>query len=301
MRALFRDAVVSFRMHDGPLMSGAVAFYALLALAPLGVIAVAVASMIVGQDSAQRELEEQISTFLGADTASYIADVVGRAGTLEGSWLATTLSVLFLIFASTRLFWMLRAALNHVWGVRSKIPPGFRGLGWKVLRRRLAAFVMVGVLALSLLATATLKAGLAIVEEYLGGVALMYRLLELGGSIAIHTVVVALVYRLLPDARIAWRDLLIGALGTAIPASIGSLIIGHYAARVSPASMYGAAGSLIVLLLWVYYTAQIFFFGAELTSAWAKHKGHGIEPLEHAQRVVMHETQEPLFEEPDLI
>ncbi|MAT28263.1 MAG: hypothetical protein CMN29_25470 [Sandaracinus sp.] len=295
MWLVLRQAWWSFRVHEGSLLSGAVAFYALLALAPFGVIAVSVAGWVLGAEAAQGELTSQLEVFIGGDTARFLTKVVDRASQRSSGAFATTFSILFLIFASTRLFWMLRAALNHVWGVRSKHPPGFRGVAWKVLQRRLIAFGMVGVLGASLVAAALVKAGISAIGAYFGGVPFVWRVLDAFASIGFLTLVVALIYRWLPDARIAWRDVFAGAFGTSVLATFGSWLIGHYVARVRPASMYGAAGSLVVLLLWVYYTAQIFFFGAELTAAWALHNGDGIEPLPHATRVVASE-QHPIFE-----
>jgi len=297
---VLKDAWHYFRLHDGPLLSGAVAFYALLALAPFGVIALSVATTVLGEDAARVELQDQMDAWLGEDQAEFLGNVIDRAAERQGSWLATAFSIFFLLFASTRLFWMLRAALNHMWGIRSRIPPGFRGLRWRVLRRRLLAFAMVFILGAALMVLAVLKAGLSAIAAYLGGVPMIYRVIELAFSVGLLTVIVAMIFRMLPDARIAWRDVFLGAFGTSLLATIGSYLIGHYVARVSPASMYGAAGSMVVLLLWVYYTAQIFFFGAEVTNAYAKLHGGGVEPLEHASRVVM-KKDEPLFEEPDLL
>ncbi len=267
-------------------MSGAVAFYAMLALAPLGVIAVSVASVVRGQDAARSEFAAQLRAFVGEEAARFFTAVVERAAHAQSGWLPTAASVVFLVFASTRLFWMLRAALNYTWGIRSRQPPGFRGLARKVLQRRLLAFGMVFVFGAALVVAAVAKAGLALAAELLGGVPLLYRLVDFAFSVAVLTVVIALVFRWLPDARIAWRDCFVGASVTSVLATGGAFLIGHYVARVSPASIYGAAGSLVVLLLWVYYTSQIFFFGAALTHAWARLEGEDVVPLEHATRVV---------------
>lgn len=276
-------------------MSGAVAFYAMLALAPLGVLAVSLASVVLGQDAARDELTAQLQAFVGEDSARFVTSVVDRARQARSGWLPTVASIGFLLFASTRLFWMLRAALNYTWGIRSRQPPGFRGLARQVLQRRLLAFGMVFVFGGVLVLAALAKAGLVLAAELFGGVPLLYRVLDFALTVAALTLVIALVFRWLPDARIAWRDCFVGASVTALLATVGSFLIGHYVVRISPASMYGAAGSLVVLLLWVYYTSQIFFFGAALTYAWARLEGDDVVPLEHATRVVATELH-PILE-----
>lgn len=292
---VLRKAWWSFRVHEGSLLSGAVAFYALLALAPFGVIAVVVAGWVVGKDVARTQMLEEMAVFVGSDAAQFLVKVVDRAHDTGAGWFTATFSVLFLIFASTRLFWMLRAALNHAWGIRSRIPPGFRGLRAKVLRRRLIAFGMVGVLGLALVIAASVKAALSALAAHFGGIPMVYRVIDISASVGIFTVLTALIYRWLPDARIAWKDVFLGAFVTSALATGGSFLIGHYVARVSPGSMYGAAGSMVVLLLWVYYSAQIFFFGAELTAANANLRGDGVTPLEHATRIITAQ-QHPIFE-----
>lgn len=295
VRRVLRQAWWTFRVHEGSLMSGAVAFHAMLALAPFGVIAVSVVSLLLGHDTARSELAAQLRPYLGEDTAQFLTSVADRAARHESGWLPTVASVLFLLFASTRLFWMLRAALNYTWGIRSRHPPGFRGLAWRVLRRRLIAFGMVFVFGGALVVAAVAKAGLAFAAALLGGVPVLYQLLDFVASAAVLTVLIALIFRWLPDARIAWRDCFVGASVTSVLATGGAFLVGQYVARVSPASMYGAAGSLVVLLLWVYYTSQMFFFGAALTHAWARLEGDDVVPLGHATRIVATDRH-PIFE-----
>lgn len=290
VRRLLGDAWNCFQAHDVGMLSGAIAFYVLLAMAPFGVIAINIAATVLGEEAARNSLVQFLEVAFGSEQSAYFAEVIARAGERSGGLWVSVASGVFALYASTRLFWMLRAALNHIWGLRSMVPPGFRGLGWRVLRRRLAAFVMVLVFGLALLVLAVLKTGVSLVATYLGGVDLVYRVLELLLSVAVLTVVIALVYRLLPDARIQWRDVFVGALTTSLLATAGSFVIGQYIARVVPTSMYGAAGSLVVVLLWMYYTAQILFFGAALTQAWAEHHGSGITPLAHAARLMADDT-----------
>jgi membrane protein len=283
---IVRRAWWSFRIHEGSLLSGAVAFYALLAFAPLGVLAVVGVGWLLGAEQARDSLTRQIETFLDPEAARFLTDAIERGSAMgQSGGFATFVSVVFLVFASTRLFWMLRGAINHAWGIRSNVPPGFFGQRRQVLQRRLVAFGMLFVLGGAFVVMALVKAGINVANVYFGRVSLLWRGLDLATSVALFTVLVALIFRWLPDARIAWRDAMVGGLATAILNTVGSVLIGHYLARVSPTSMYGAAGSLVVLLLWVYYSTQIFLFGAELTAAWANDRGEGVTPLPYAQRL----------------
>lgn len=281
MLKVLRQAWWSFQVHEGSLLSGAVAFYALLALAPLGVLGVVVMGWVLGAKRAQLMISHQLRDVLDPSSADLLQDAIRRGSTLEGG-VATLISVGFLLYASTRLFWMLRGALNHAWNIRSTVPPGFRGQRRQVLQRRLVAFGMIGILGIAFVVAALLKAGVTTANLYFGGVPLLWRGLDVATSIALFTVLIALIYRWLPDATIDWRDAMVGAIVTAALNTLGTVLIGHYLARISPHSMYGAAGSLIVLLLWVYYSTQIFLFGAELTAAYAELRGGGVRPLDYA-------------------
>lgn len=268
------------------MLSGAVAFYALLAVAPLGVLAVVAVGWVLGAEEAREALVRQIEAFVEPEAASFLTEAIARGVTFgEQGRLATLVSVLFLVFASTRLFWMLRGAINHAWGIRSNVPPGFFGIGRQVLLRRLVALGMLFVLGGAFVLMALLKAAINVANLHFVRVPLLWRGLDLATSVALFTVLVALIFRWLPDARIAWRDAVVGGVATAVLNTVGSVLIGHYLARVSPASMYGAAGSLVVLLLWVYYSTQIFLFGAELTAAWARQRGEGVTPMPYATHV----------------
>ena len=292
--AVLKDAWNTYLDHDGSLHSGALAFYALLSVAPLAVIAVGVAGFFLGEVTATETFDAQVETWLGdTKAASFIEELVAKQEQIVGSGIALYLSGAFVVWAGLRVFLMLRASLNHVWGIRVATPLGFRGLRGRVLLRRLASIAMLPVVGASIVVLAVLKATLSAGEEDVSRIPFALQLLETASSIALVAVLVALGYKLLPDARIHWRDALVGGLATSVLASIGAYLIGLYLAYVGPASLYGAAGSLVVLLLWVYYMAQIFFFGANVTAAWAKHHGHGIEPLPHAMRLVLADETAP--------
>ena len=291
---VLRDAWLSYQGHDAPMLSGAVAFYTLLALAPLGVFAVLLAGVVLGQEAASGELHSLLSEGTGnPEVAAYLADTVERASSFDqGGWWATLTSLGFLLFASARLFLMLRAALNHAWGIRSTLPPGFSGLRGQVLLRRLSALVLVFMFGPLLVSIAILRAVLNAIAATLGALPLVVEVANAAVSIAVLTLVIAAIFRWVPDAVIAWRDVLAGALATALLAGGGSMLFGHYLSSVVTTSMYGAASTLVVLMTWVYTTAQLFFFGANVTVAWAKQNGDGVEPRSYARRLVISSEEE---------
>ncbi len=229
-----------FASHDGRLLSGAIAFYASLAIAPLGVVALLIASLVMSESTAREELVGQVAAFLGPDLAAYLINTIVKLGDEATSFAAPVIGAIFMLYISARLFSMLRRALNHMWGIRPK-----------------------------LLVHASRSESLA----------------EFGSAVAVIAPLIALVYRWLPDAVISWRDVWVGAAVTCLFVLGGSFLIGIYLGYASPASIYGAAGSLIVLLLWIYYTTQIFLLGAVFTRAWARRHGRAIEPLPFAETV----------------
>ena len=289
---VLRETWRAFRLHEGSLLSAAIAFFALLALAPSGVLTLAVLGAVVGKEVARDELTGRLSTFLDADTVELVSGAIERAA-VHGSLWATSFSIVLFVLVAARLFWMLRAALNHLWGIRSRISPGLGGLAGQVLRRRLLAFGMVFVSGAALFLSAVGKLVLASAARSLGGISFLTRLIEFGASIAILCVVVALVFKLLPDARIHWRDAMLGALVTTVLALIGAYFVGYAVSVFLVDDTWGAAGSLIALLLWVYYTTQIFFFGAIFTERWAVNHGRGVTPFAHATRLVGESTGGP--------
>jgi membrane protein len=275
-----------FASHDGRLLSGAIAFYASLAIAPLGVVALLIASLVMSESAAREELVGQVGAFLGPDLAAFLIDTIVKLGDEATSFTAPVIGAIFMLYISTRLFSMLRRALNHMWGIRPKLlVHASRSETLHLVERRLLAFAMVLVFGSSLIALVLLHSGAAAAAHLFGDSRYMLTLAEFGSAFAVMAPLIALVYRWLPDAVIAWRDVWVGAAVTCLFVLGGSFLIGIYLGYASPASIYGAAGSLIVLLLWIYYTTQIFLMGAVFTRAWARRHGRAIEPLPFAEVV----------------
>jgi membrane protein len=275
-----------FASHDGRLLSGAIAFYASLAIAPLGVVALLIASLVMSESAAQEELVGQVGAFLGPDLAAFLIDTIVKLGDEATSFAAPVVGAIFMLYISARLFSMLRRALNHMWGIRPKLlVHASRSETLHLVQRRLLAFAMVLVFGSSLIALVLLHSGAAAAAHLFGDSRYMLTLAEFSSAFAVMAPLIALVYRWLPDAVIAWRDVWVGAAVTCLFVLGGSFLIGIYLGYASPASIYGAAGSLIVLLLWIYYTTQIFLMGAVFTRAWARRRGRAIEPLPFAEVV----------------
>ncbi len=275
-----------FASHDGRLLSGAIAFYASLAIAPLGVVALLIASLVMSESTAREELVGQVGAFLGPDLAAYLIDTIVKLGDEATSFAAPVIGAIFMLYISARLFSMLRRALNHMWGIRPKLlVHASRSETLHLVERRLLAFAMVLVFGSSLIALVVLHSGAAAAARLFGDSQYMLSLAEFGSAFAVIAPLIALVYRWLPDAVISWRDVWVGAAVTCLFVLGGSFLIGMYLGYASPASIYGAAGSLIVLLLWIYYTTQIFLLGAVFTRAWARRHGRAIEPLPFAETV----------------
>ncbi len=282
----------AFRRQDGRLLSGAVAFYVILALAPLGVIALAIAGTLFGREAARNELVARIETFLGAELAEFTTGMIRRTAELGTSWVATAISVGVMLYVTTYLFEMVRRSLNHLWGIRSQ---GIQqaSVRWKFVARRLFAFLMVFISGASLIAFVIIRSLVQLASQYMGELPVMQPVIEFATAFVVLSPLVAIVFRWLPDAEVDRRDAWVGAAATAFFLTAGSFVIGLYFATYGVASAYGTAGSFVALLLWIYYNTQIFFLGAEFTRTWAEAHGRSVEPLPHASRVVT----EPVIEE----
>jgi membrane protein len=257
--------------HDNaPRLGAALAYYTLFSLAPLLIIVIAVAGLVFGQAAAQGHIVAEMRGLLGEAGAHALEDMVEHSRKVETGVVATAAAVFTLFLGASGAFVELKGALNVVWDVEDdRRPHGWRGF----VRERLASFAMVLVvgflLLVSLLANAALAASGGVLARYLPQVGAFAQVTSAASSFAMTTALFALMFKFLPDRDIAWKDVWAGATLTSLLFSLGRQVIGLYLGRSSLASVYGAAGSIVVLVVWVYYAAQIFLFGAELTQAWS--------------------------------
>jgi len=259
--------------------AAALAYYTGFAIAPLFVIALAIAGFWFGQDSASRELFGQINQLVGNQGGAAIQTMVMAASKEKtGAW-AATMAVITLLVASTGVFVQLQNSLNHFWGVKPLPGSGLRNF----LRHRLLSFAMVmGIgflLLVSLVINAALSALGAFVGHYVSGTKIIAEIANPIVSLGVITFLFTMIYKVLPDVKVAWGDVWLGGFVTAVLFNVGKFLIGLYIARSSIASVYGAVGSFVIVLVWVYYSALILFFGAQLTRLYASRFGVRPRPI----------------------
>ncbi len=264
-------------------LAAALSYYTLFSLAPLLIIAIAVAGLVFGQEAAQHQIVGAIQGIVGRQSAEAIQEMIKNAGTRGAGITATLLGVGTLLIGAGGVVGQLQDSLNTIWGVAPK--PGLGILG--LLRARFFSLAMVVGLGFLLLVSLLVSAALTVALQFLGagGESVLWQGVEFLVSVGVSTLLIALIYKVLPDVHMAWRDVCIGAAVTALLFTLGKFLIGLYLGSSATESAYGAAGSLVVVLLWVYYSALIFFFGAEFTQVYATTYGAGVTPDEHAVAV----------------
>lgn len=279
--AVVRDAGLGWVEDQSAMRGAALAYYAVFSLAPLLVIATAVAGFVFGEQAVRGHLSAQIQELVGPEGAKVIETMVANAGRRETTWFASTVGLIVLLAGAGGLFGQLQDSLDTVWGVQAKA--GRRW--WNVVRDRFLSFTMVLGTAFLLLVSLVISTTLAALTRYLGeeSASLLRQGTNVAVSLVVITLLFAMIYRFLPDARIAWRDVWFGAAVTAVLFTAGKYLIGIYLGHAGTASVFGAAGSLAALLVWLYYSAQIFLFGAELTWAFARRFGSAVMPKSNAE------------------
>lgn len=272
MRAVWeltKGAAIKWNADDCLTLGAALAYYTVFSLAPVLVIVIAVAGAVFGQKAAQGEIVGQIRSLVGDEGATAIQSLIQSASREGIGPRATLIGLLVLLFGSTSAFTQLQTALNRIWEVPAHEHAGL----WDMVRARFLSFAAVLGTGFLLSVSLVLSAAVAALGRLGGGwVPQIGRMLELAdflGSMLVHTLLFAMIFKLLPDAAIRWRDVWVGAGVTAALFFVGKLVIGLYLGRSEVGAAYGAAGWVILTLAWVYYSAQIVLFGAEFTRAYA--------------------------------
>jgi membrane protein len=263
-------------------LAASLAYYTALSLAPLILLIVGVVGLVLDRQQVGSQLSAQIEGLIGPAGRDLVTSILAATNP-QGGTLATVIGLITLLIGATAVFGELQATLNLVWEVRPAPTNGVWAGIWAMLRERLFSLALVLALAFLLLVSLVISATLAGAAALFQGPeqALLSRLLELGVSLVVLTFVFALLYKYVPDAEIGWQDVWLGGLITAVLFTLGKTAIGFYLGQASVGSAYGAAGSLIALLVWVYYSALIMFFGAEFTHAWTI-RHHAVTPEPYA-------------------
>lgn len=276
LQTAFRD----WWEDNAPRLAAAVAFYTVISLAPLVIIAIAIASAIFGQAAVQGEVLAKFATFTGTQAASVLQAILANARTSQSGPFAAAVSVIILLTAATAVFVELQHALNRVWEVRSS------GTLKGAAIQRLISFLIVLGIGLLLVAALIVEAAARIAMAYIGhtvpGLVRLFFLLDIVLPFIVITALFAMFYKVLPDVKIGWTDAAAGALITALLFVLGNYLLGFYLRHGAAGSAYGTAGSLVVFLLWIYYSLQIFLFGAEITHVYATRHGARVTPVRGA-------------------
>ncbi|MFN8473225.1 MAG: YihY/virulence factor BrkB family protein [Anaerolineae bacterium] len=276
---LLKDTFSQFNEDKAPRLGASLAYYTVFSLAPLLVIAIGIAGLVFGAEAARGQIMNSIGGLVGDQGAQGIqAMVQGASQQRTGGIVATIIGIVALLFGASGVFGALQDSLNTMWEVQPKPGRGIMGL----IKSRFFSFTMVLGTGFLLLVSLIVSTGLSAFGAWLGnampGGEGLWQVINFIFSLAVITVIFALVFKYIPEAKIAWRDVWIGAFITALLFTIGKFVIGLYLGHSAFSSSYGAAGSLLVLLLWVYYSAQILFFGAEFTQVYANTYGSRMTP-----------------------
>ena len=271
---LAKKAAVAWIDDFAPSMGAAISYYTVFSLAPLLVIVIAIAGAIFGRDAVTGQITGQLTSLIGKDGAMVVQGLVAAASNTHHGLVAGLIGLAVLIIGATTVFAELQSALDRIWHVPEREKP--KGV-WAVVRARLLSFGLIMALAFMLMVSLIVGAATAALGGWLGGfvpgsVALLYGV-NLAVSLVFATVLFAMIFKLMPTAHVAWRDVWVGAGVTALLFEVGKLIISVYIARSGMTESFQAAGSLVVLLAWVYYAAQIFLLGAEFTKVYADEHG----------------------------
>lgn len=257
--------------HDAQTLGAALSYFTVLSLAPLLVIAIAIAGLVFGQKAAQGEIVNEVTALVGPSGADAIQTMLAHAQSPKSGILATVIGFIVLFFGASGVFTQLRKALNRIWEVQ----PPKESTWWTIIREQFSSFAMVGGIGFLLLVSLVASAVFAALGKVVGGYVptAFFEAVNFVVSLVAITFLFAVIYRVVPNQTLPWRGLWPGSFVTAVLFTLGKFLLGMYLGKASVGSAYGAAGSLIVLFVWVYYSAQLFLFGAEFTRIYACENG----------------------------
>ena len=280
---VLKDSFTGFGNDNVTKLSGSLAYYTVFSMGPLLVVIISLCSIFFGRDAVEGKIFSQLSSFVGHDTAFQLQQIIKNASLSGKGHLAATIGVIILLIGATTVFGDIQDSINKIWGLKPKSKKGWL----KMLRNRFLSFSVIASLGFLLLVSLSIS---AIIEalinsfqtKYPGVAVIVVYIINLLLTLGITTLIFAVVFKVLPDARIKWKDVMAGAITTAVLFMLGKFGISFYISKTHVGSTYGTAGSLVILLLWVYYSAIILYFGAEFTKAYAIKYGAQIYPNDYA-------------------
>jgi membrane protein len=286
LKEVFIESGKRWNEADPFRQSAIIAFYAILSLPALLVIIISIAGYFFGEEAVSGNLSEEISEMIGSDAAVMIEELVANASQAEAGTWGVIMGIGLLIFGATTVFFQLQKSLNRIWGVIPKPKQALK----KYVMDRVFSFGLILVIGFLMLLSLVLTAMMGILEDWLLNffphyLYILFFVLNFIISLSIVATLFAMMFKMLPDAIIRWKSVWVGAFLTAFLFEIGKFALSIYFGEAEPESVYGAAGSLILILIWVSYVCMILFFGAEFTRTWAVRFGHGIKPKKNAQLI----------------
>lgn len=287
---MLKETFKEWNEDKAPRLAAALAYYTIFAIAPLLLIIISIAGFVIGNNATvQEQILQQVETTVGPQGTQAVQTIIENASRPGAGILATIIGVATLLLGATGLFGQLQGSLNTIWDVKPKEGRGVTGM----VKDRFLSFTMILGLCFLLLVSLVISTALSVLNSFfsdlLGGSGILAQIVDLAVSIGVITLIFAMIFKILPDVEIAWSDVWIGALITAVLFTIGKYLLSWYLSTSAPGSAYGAAGSLVILLLWVYYSAQILFFGAEFTQVYSRRYGEELKPAENAVRITEEE------------
>ncbi|MDX5422931.1 MAG: YihY/virulence factor BrkB family protein [Hymenobacteraceae bacterium] len=292
--SLFKTTATEFSENDSLMLAAAVAFNAIFSIPPLLIIIIRAAGAVWGEAAVSGNLSNQISEAVGPSAAQQVETIIQNAQLSETGGIALWIGIGTLVFASTTFFVTLQKSLNYVWNL--KVKPASSIL--RMVKERVFSFGIILSIALLMLISFVVSAAISILSDYLTGLlpegmgVWLIKAIDFVVSVGIITTLFALIFKYLPDGNIRWKDLWVGAFVTAVLFTIGKFLISWYIGTSDPGSAYGAAGSIILLLIWIYYSSMIVLYGAEFTQQYADTFGQHVRPKEHAVFVEEREVRE---------
>lgn len=279
---VLKNCFTGFSNDKVPKLSASLAYYTVFSLGPLLIVILFLCSIFFGREAVEGSIFGQMQSFVGKDAALQIQEIIKNASLSGTNTFAAVIGIVTLLIGATTVFAEIQDSINMIWGLKRK-----PSAGWKVLvKTRILSFGVIGSLGFLLLVSLGVTAITESISERLATkfpevTLIVFYIINLVITLVVVTTLFGVIFKVLPDAKIKWRDVLAGSIATAVLFMLGKFAIGFYLTKSSIGSTYGAAGSFVILLVWIYYSSFILYFGAEFTKAWAVKYGHEIHPNEY--------------------